>query len=128
MGGTAALLESALHPVALCRLPAPEPCGPVSAPRAGGSGRAVIDFTAAWCGPCKMISPAYEELAAEHTAVRFFKVDIDNAELSSVVMENNITAVPTFVAYVGLDRVGAMSGADRAALRRMVKELSGSGG
>ena len=56
-------------------------------------------------------------------AVRFFKVDIDNVELSSVVMENNITAVPTFVAYAGLERVGAMSGADRAALRRMVKEL-----
>ena len=86
----------------------------------------MIDFTAAWCAPCKMISPVYEELAGAHPDVRFFKVDIDNAELSAVVMENNITAVPTFVAYAGLERVGAMSGADRAALRRLVKDLSGA--
>ena len=86
---------------------------------------AVFDFTAKWCGPCKMIAPIYEALAAEYPGVRFFKLDIDNAALAGAVGENGVSAVPTFVGYQGADRVTAFSGADKAMLRRLANELSG---
>ena len=37
----------------------------------------VVDFTAPWCGPCKAIEPALEELAASAPGVEFVKLDID---------------------------------------------------
>lgn len=41
------------------------------------SGSFVVDFWAAWCGPCRMIAPVIEELAASRTDVRFAKLNVD---------------------------------------------------
>ena len=43
----------------------------------------VIDFTATWCPPCKMIAPKFEAMAEEFTDAALFKIDVDeNAEAS----------------------------------------------
>ncbi len=40
-----------------------------------------MDFTATWCGPCKMIGPYFDELSSHYTSVHFLKVDVDANEV-----------------------------------------------
>mmetsp|Transcript_989 Transcript_989/g.797 ORF Transcript_989/g.797 Transcript_989/m.797 type:complete len:86 (+) Transcript_989:117-374(+) len=54
----------------------------------------MIDFTATWCGPCKMISPEFERLSGEYTDITFVKVDVDAN--SDAAAKCEISAMPTF--------------------------------
>jgi len=68
--------------------------------KAKEEGKAVlVDYTAAWCGPCKMISPILEHLAAEadKSKIEFYKVDVDEA--AAISEREGITAMPTFRVY-----------------------------
>ena len=42
----------------------------------------VVDFTATWCGPCRMIGPYFEELSNGYDSIIFLKVDVDEVEVS----------------------------------------------
>ena len=42
-----------------------------------GQGRFVVDFWAAWCGPCRTVGPVIDALAAERSDVRFGKLNVD---------------------------------------------------
>ncbi|XP_056847400.1 thioredoxin H2 [Raphanus sativus] len=53
------------------------------------------DFSASWCGPCRMIEPAFIAMSAKFTDVEFVKLDVD--ELPDVAKEFNVTGMPTFV-------------------------------
>lgn len=57
---------------------------------------AIIDFYADWCGPCKAVAPALEQLAEEYNGkVEIYKIDTDQeAELSEVF---GIQSIPTFL-------------------------------
>ena len=41
----------------------------------------VVDFSATWCGPCRMISPYFDELSKDFKSVYFLKVDVDAVEV-----------------------------------------------
>ena len=41
----------------------------------------IVDFSATWCGPCRMISPYFEELSTKYSGVTFIKVDVDAVEV-----------------------------------------------
>ena len=71
----------------------------------------VVDFWAAWCGPCRMVGPELEKLAAEHgDAVRIVKVDVDANP--SVAADYGVMSIPTIARFdagsVTAKTVGAM--------------------
>ncbi|ERN01362.1 hypothetical protein AMTRI_Chr03g147340 [Amborella trichopoda] len=55
----------------------------------------VIDFGAAWCGPCRVMEPFFKELATKFPDVEFVKLDVD--ELMDVADEWEIQVMPTFI-------------------------------
>ena len=60
----------------------------------------VVDFSAQWCGPCKMLTPRLDAaIAAQEGAVDLAIVDID--DLAELAMEHNVNAVPTVIGVKG---------------------------
>jgi thioredoxin 1 len=60
----------------------------------------LVDFTAAWCGPCKMLAPIIEKLSDELAGkVKVGKLDIDDSP--DVATKYAIRSVPTVMVFVG---------------------------
>lgn len=55
----------------------------------------LVDFWAAWCGPCKMLMPVIEQLAEELTDVKVCKVDVDDQP--GLAARFNVMSIPTLV-------------------------------
>ena len=54
----------------------------------------IVDFSAEWCGPCKMLAPVMEQLSDEITDVEFYNIDVDeNPDLAREYRIMNIPAV-----------------------------------
>ena len=67
---------------------------------ASGQVPVVVDFSAQWCGPCKMLTPRLDAaIAAQEGAVDLAIVDID--DLAELAMEHNVNAVPTVIGVKG---------------------------
>lgn len=60
-------------------------------------GNVVVDFYADWCGPCQLMKPMFEKLAAEVKNVTFFKVNVDKCERAA--QEHDVRSIPTFVLF-----------------------------
>jgi len=84
-----------------------------------GSKACVVDFSASWCGPCKMIAPRYEALAAEYPTIAFLHVDTD--ECRAIIPEvRSVQGVPTFQFYKSGQRVAETVGANVAEVTKNV--------
>ena len=69
----------------------------------------VVDFWAPWCGPCKAIAPALEELAAATDKVEFVQLDIDtNPETAD---RYGVLSIPTVILFAGGEPRASVFGA-----------------
>jgi thioredoxin len=85
-------------------------------------GLAVIYFTAAWCGPCRMVAPKVDELAALYGQVRFAKVDVDEAQ--EIAQRAGVSAMPTFHFHRDGVHVDTVTGADVGKLKKYLAAYS----
>jgi len=88
--------------------------------KAAGDNLVVIDFFATWCGPCKIIKPKVDDLAAElkQDKVTIVKVDVD--EVEELTTEYGISSMPTFILLKKAAKVDEMTGTNLDKLRQII--------
>jgi thioredoxin 2 len=81
----------------------------------------VVDFWADWCGPCKMMAPAYAQAAAEmEPEVRFLKVDTEAEQ--QLAAQYNIRSIPTLILFRDGQVLAQRAGAsDASSLRDWIQ-------
>ena len=55
----------------------------------------LLDFWAEWCGPCRMLSPVLDQIAAERTDIKVGKVNVDNEP--ELARQFGVMSIPTLV-------------------------------
>jgi thioredoxin 1 len=69
----------------------------------------VVDFWAVWCGPCKMIAPALEQIAAEYQErLQVAKLDVDHN--NQTAMKYGVMSIPTLILFKGGEPVERIVG------------------
>ncbi|XP_053154399.1 thioredoxin domain-containing protein 2-like isoform X2 [Hemicordylus capensis] len=81
----------------------------------------VVDFSATWCGPCKMIKPFYRSLSEKYSDVVFLEVDVDEAQ--DVASHYDVKCMPTFQFFKNNEKVHEFSGANKEKLEETIKKL-----
>jgi thioredoxin 1 len=81
----------------------------------------LVDFWAPWCGPCQVIAPFMEEVAAEYKGkVRIAKVNVDHNPAAKNTYQ--VMSIPTLIMFKDGEPIERRSGADAGTIRAMIDE------
>ncbi|XP_058025152.1 uncharacterized protein LOC131191241 [Ahaetulla prasina] len=80
----------------------------------------VVDFSATWCGPCKMIKPFFHSMVEKYPDVVFIEIDVDDAQ--DVASHCDVKCMPTFQFYKNNEKVHEFSGANKEKLEEAIKK------
>jgi len=87
-------------------------------------GIVVVDFWAAWCGPCRMIAPTLEELAVEQPDITIGKLNVD--EFPQLAARHGVMSIPTLLFFVNGELKDTSIGAvPKSVLEKKIELLRG---
>ena len=80
----------------------------------------LVDFWAAWCGPCQMVGPVVEEIAEENPDLKVCKIDVDASP--ELAQKYGVMSIPTLVAIKnGVETNRTMGAQPKEAILSIVK-------
>ncbi|KAL9303672.1 hypothetical protein ACSQ67_020935 [Phaseolus vulgaris] len=82
----------------------------------------IANFSATWCGPCKMIAPYYCDLSEKHSSIMFLLVDVD--ELADFSTSLDIKATPTFFFFKDGKEFDKLVGANKPELEKKIAAIT----
>jgi len=71
--------------------------------------RVVVNVSAPWCGPCKMIQPQLEKLDTDEDRIELYKVSAD--EDTKIPQEYGVSGIPAFIIFEKGEKIDQFSGA-----------------
>ena len=84
----------------------------------------VVDFWAAWCGPCRMIAPLVEELAASRRDIRFAKLNVDDNSATAAAFR--VQGIPLLIFFKeGKERGRVVGAVPRGQLEAAIRQYLG---
>jgi thioredoxin 1 len=69
----------------------------------------LVDFWAPWCGPCRVVGPVLEEIAAERADLRIVKLNVDDNQITAA--QYQVLSIPTMILFKGGATVKKITGA-----------------